>query len=91
MALDSALYRSARFGDDLENGRPDLEASGASSLDDGGGGGGIGDGSRVAELAKGCTDLVDLAPVELIEEIVPCRGRVVCLAASVFAFVECVC
>jgi hypothetical protein len=57
-------------------------------LDDGGGGGGMGEGSRVAELAKGCTDLVDLAPVELIEEIVPCRGRVVCLAVSVFAFVE---
>jgi hypothetical protein len=80
MALLSALYLSTRFGDDLDAGNPPLPTSGASNLVVGGKGGAVGNGSRVAELAKGWTDLVDLAPAELIEETVPCRGRVLCRA-----------
>jgi hypothetical protein len=65
MAFCSALYLSARFGCDRENG---ILLSGTSSVDEEEGGGGTGDVDRCTELAKGC---IDLAPVEVTDEIVP--------------------
>jgi len=64
MAFCSALYLSAKFGWDRENG---ILLSGTSRVEEEGGGG-TGDVDRCAELAKGC---IDLAPVELTDEIVP--------------------
>jgi hypothetical protein len=54
------------LGCDREKGSPALELLplfGTSKVEDDGAGG-IGDVDRVPELAKGCIDFVDLAPVE---------------------------
>ena len=67
--LLSALYLSARFGWDRENGRPPLAESGTDSFDDDGGGG-TGDVGRTAALANGWFDLVDLALLEVTEDMV---------------------
>ena len=65
----SALYLSARFGCDRENGKPPLLGSGTESFVDDGGGG-TGDVGRTAALANGWFDLVDLALLEVTEDMV---------------------